>query len=496
METGEDGVDFYISHAEVDSEWAAWIAWTLEEAGHSTLLRNWDFRPGTNIILQIQRAARRSVRTILVITSAYQLESSFGDWSNAFEADRAGHLGTIIPVRVENVPLDGVISDLISVDLIGVDEDTARRRLIEAAEGVRKKPAMQPAFPGRWRTANAALNVPVSEAAASTKALREEIVDCLDRHNIRQLAREWLLKDQLGSGGWGASQRSLMASFGRAPLTDLEFNEGGLYSTYTALVALRAHEGNDSTFLLTDAAQRALRYFLERQASNGGFGRNVESVSGKEILRSIRHTVFAISSIMMLEGPRRAVDLGIKFLNQNIENAQWLDEASPSTAPAALLALQAGGGIKLDDAIVESLIQELVNGAVSTQRAPLWSPYGSYPQMLFDTALSTIDLLPNPTPASLAPTVTRAILHIAAHERDGGIPYYSESKIPDIGMSSLMLSVLIRRTLLDDSLAAQTRDSLERLAHSLTTFITQSWSDDRFWAYTYTSTIQGILRIG
>ncbi|MFC1412267.1 TIR domain-containing protein [Streptacidiphilus sp. N1-12] len=488
--------DFYISYAEVDREWAEWIAWNLEEGGFSTILKQWDFRPGTNVILEIQRAAQHSIRTILVMSSAYEIELTAAHWGPAFNEDRGGRFGAMLPVRVENVRLAGVIADLISVDFIGVDEETARRRLLEAAKGTRQKPLTAPSFPGRLRTANAALNVPASASATRAEALIADVVEKLNLHSIPQLAHQWMLEDQLDSGGWGRSQKSLMASFGRVPLTDLEFNEGGLYSTYSALVALRAHEADDAAFLLTDAAQRALKYFIERQAADGGFGRHVESVSGREIHQSIRHTAFAVSSIMMLEGPRRAVDLGIKFLKQHVSNAHWSDEASPSTAPAALLALETGGGITFDDETVELLIQELVEGAVTSVRAPLWSPYGAYPQMLFDTALSTIDLLPNPTPPPLLSTVTRAILHIVSFERDGGIPYHPGSELPDIGLSCLLLSILLRRLLLDDDLSYQVRSKMEKVARSTADFITNSWLEERFWKHTYTSTIQGILRVG
>lgn len=40
--------DFFISYNSADRTWAEWIAWQLEEAGYTTVLQAWDFRPGSN----------------------------------------------------------------------------------------------------------------------------------------------------------------------------------------------------------------------------------------------------------------------------------------------------------------------------------------------------------------------------------------------------------------------------------------------------------------
>jgi hypothetical protein len=49
--------DFFISYTKADQAWAEWIAWKLEEAGYSTVIQAWDFRPGSNFVLEMQRAA-------------------------------------------------------------------------------------------------------------------------------------------------------------------------------------------------------------------------------------------------------------------------------------------------------------------------------------------------------------------------------------------------------------------------------------------------------
>ena len=63
--------DFLISYNRQDRAWAEWIAWTLEESGRSTFLQAWDFRPGSNFVLEMQKAASDTERTIMVLSPAY-----------------------------------------------------------------------------------------------------------------------------------------------------------------------------------------------------------------------------------------------------------------------------------------------------------------------------------------------------------------------------------------------------------------------------------------
>lgn len=60
--------DFFVSYSGVDRAWAEWIAWVLEEAGSTVVLQAWDFRPGSNFVLEIQRAAAQAERTIAVFS--------------------------------------------------------------------------------------------------------------------------------------------------------------------------------------------------------------------------------------------------------------------------------------------------------------------------------------------------------------------------------------------------------------------------------------------
>src|SRR5438094_6558287 len=90
--------DFFVSYNRADLAWAEWIAWQLEEAGYSTVLQAWDFRPGGNFVLGIQRAAMQAERTIAVISPNY-LTALYAqpEWASAFTQDPTGEKGTLLP---------------------------------------------------------------------------------------------------------------------------------------------------------------------------------------------------------------------------------------------------------------------------------------------------------------------------------------------------------------------------------------------------------------
>jgi TIR domain len=55
-EQAPGSVDFFVSYNHADEAWAVWTAWVLEEAGFTTKVQAWDFRPGTNFVLEMHRA--------------------------------------------------------------------------------------------------------------------------------------------------------------------------------------------------------------------------------------------------------------------------------------------------------------------------------------------------------------------------------------------------------------------------------------------------------
>ncbi len=120
--------DFFISYNKADGAWAEWIAWQLGEAGHTTVLEAWDFRPGANFVLAMQRGATEAERTIAVLSPDY-LTARFTqpEWAAAFAQDPTGEKGMLLPVRVRECDLRGLLPQIIYIDLVGLGESAARR---------------------------------------------------------------------------------------------------------------------------------------------------------------------------------------------------------------------------------------------------------------------------------------------------------------------------------------------------------------------------------
>ena len=140
--------DFFISYNEEDRDWAEWIAWQLEEAGSTAVIQAWDFRPGSNFIAEMQRAASEAQRTIAVLSPDY-LASLFTqpEWQAAFAQDPTGEKRLLVPVRVRECELKGLLPQIVYIDLVGVnDEAAAREKLLDGLKP-RGKPDVAPSFP-------------------------------------------------------------------------------------------------------------------------------------------------------------------------------------------------------------------------------------------------------------------------------------------------------------------------------------------------------------
>jgi tetratricopeptide (TPR) repeat protein len=150
---GEPGaperVDFFVSYTSSDRPWAEWIAWVLEAAGYSVLVQAWDFGPGANFVLEMDRGATISARTVAVLSPAF-LESRYTapEWAAAFREDPGGSGRKLLPVRVRECDPQGLLGSIVHVDVFGIGEDGARQRLLSAAGGERGKPSEMPRFPG------------------------------------------------------------------------------------------------------------------------------------------------------------------------------------------------------------------------------------------------------------------------------------------------------------------------------------------------------------
>lgn len=137
----------FVSYTQTDLEWAQWIAWTLENLGHSVVLQAWDFVPGSNFVQQMHRASKEADRLVLVLSEAY-LESRFAgsEWAAMFRTDPSGVERRIVPVRVRMCDPEGLLGSIVYLDLVGRNELEAAELLVSLFEP-RQKPSFKPQYP-------------------------------------------------------------------------------------------------------------------------------------------------------------------------------------------------------------------------------------------------------------------------------------------------------------------------------------------------------------
>jgi len=140
-----------VSYTQADRAWAEWIAWLLEEDGYRVLVQAWDMVAGTNWISRMDQGVARAARTVAVLSPDY-FTSVYGgaEWHGAWAADPQGQQRKLITVRVRGERLVGLLAGVVGIDLVGLSEAAARRRLreeIAAAVRGRAKPGSPPPFP-------------------------------------------------------------------------------------------------------------------------------------------------------------------------------------------------------------------------------------------------------------------------------------------------------------------------------------------------------------
>ncbi|HLM55911.1 MAG TPA: FxSxx-COOH system tetratricopeptide repeat protein [Pyrinomonadaceae bacterium] len=274
--------DFLISFNRADRAWAAWIAWQLEEAGLTTVFQDWDFRPGGNFVLDMHAAAARAERTVAVLSPDF-LASEFTapEWAAAFSQDPTGEKGTLLPVRVRECDPQGLLGQIVYVDLVGLNEAAARSALLAGVRRGRAKPDEGPEFPSdaprsveRRPHFPGALppvwNVPVNRNPNFTG--REDLLAALS-HALSSGRPAALTQAIHGLGGVGKTQLAAEYAYRNSHLYELVWwvrseKPSALASDYAALAAplrlpeayeadqplivraVRAHLGQNSNWLL------------------------------------------------------------------------------------------------------------------------------------------------------------------------------------------------------------------------------------------------------
>ncbi|WP_050750755.1 tetratricopeptide repeat protein [Paramagnetospirillum magneticum] len=142
--------DFFISYTYTDLEWARWVDFVLREAGYDTVIQEYDFRG--NFITEMDKAVDECDYTLALLSPKYRASVNCQrEWSAALAADPDKPQGKLLPLRVVEMEVTGLLGPIIWHDLATAPNDRdAERRLFEAIKG-KVRPSTRPAFPGRGR---------------------------------------------------------------------------------------------------------------------------------------------------------------------------------------------------------------------------------------------------------------------------------------------------------------------------------------------------------
>ena len=113
----------------------------------------------------------------MVLSRAF-LESKYTqpEWASALAKDPDGSSRPLVGVRIEEVELTGLLSQIVYIDLVGKDDQEAARPLLAGVADGRRKPKSAPPFPGRRQ-----VHDQPKSPDSSSSAFEESLIDRADR---------------------------------------------------------------------------------------------------------------------------------------------------------------------------------------------------------------------------------------------------------------------------------------------------------------------------
>ncbi|MFJ7017278.1 FxSxx-COOH system tetratricopeptide repeat protein [Streptomyces sp. NPDC101117] len=139
---GDVAERFLLSYAAADRAWAEWVAWQLKGAGYTVMLDLWS-EAGSTIPSRLTQFADSDVVVALFSTAYFEAAR----WTvPELHATLAAGQGRVIPLRLDDTTPPTLLRSLLTRDLFGLDEEGARRVLLEAVQGP-ERPVAPPRYP-------------------------------------------------------------------------------------------------------------------------------------------------------------------------------------------------------------------------------------------------------------------------------------------------------------------------------------------------------------
>lgn len=121
--------DFFIHYKNDNADDACRIAKFLEEAGYSVNVEQWNYPAGTLFPHELERAGKEAGKMVALLSPEYvEALLSKLEWAMVF-MDKIGG-GKVVPVRVEQFQLPGMLRSLKCIDLTGLCDIKAKEILV------------------------------------------------------------------------------------------------------------------------------------------------------------------------------------------------------------------------------------------------------------------------------------------------------------------------------------------------------------------------------
>lgn len=141
--------DFFVSYTGSDINFATWVAEVLESENYSVIIQAWDFRPGDNFVTKINDSLKECKKLIVILSESY-LKSKWceAEWTVKLAEQIRLNERRIIPIRIEPVNLEGLLSPIVYVDIVDKTEEAAKTEILNGIrdESIRKAATGFPAF--------------------------------------------------------------------------------------------------------------------------------------------------------------------------------------------------------------------------------------------------------------------------------------------------------------------------------------------------------------
>jgi len=133
--------NFFISYTKTDKPWAEWVNWFLQDKGFSTFVQFKDIGWGQNFVVRMDDGLKQADRLITILSPEF-LTSGFtkSEWAAVFAKDPDGSKGLLLPIRIKECDLSGLLFPRAYLDLAGLDEAQASKRLADGLAGLHLSP--------------------------------------------------------------------------------------------------------------------------------------------------------------------------------------------------------------------------------------------------------------------------------------------------------------------------------------------------------------------